>query len=327
MSFLVVGIVGAAVGVAKLGMALSGRAKRKAEQAAAKAEQQKFKDKFAQLDTSNPYANMENTMEDLTVNQQQAEFQAQQGQQQRANIMQQMQGAAGGSGIAALAQTMANQGQLASQQAGASIGMQESRNQMATAQQAAANQLQYRKGEARSQDMEWQKVSTQLGMASGRKAAADKARADAKAQQMSAVGDIGAGATTAIGGMGGGGGMPAGSSNARYSSTTGNLMSYDQNIGTGRGSNYVGPGHVEIAQGTYDPNENYSDRRLKKNIKKISKSPSGLNIYSFEFKDSKYGEGIFQGVMSDEVPSKVVTKKDGYDMVDYSKIDVEFKQI
>ena len=217
MSFLVVGIIGAAVGVAKLGMALSGRKKRKDEQAAAKAEQQKFKDQYAQLDTSNPYANMENTMEDLTVNQQQADFQNQKGQQQRANIMQNMQGAAGGSGIAALAQTMANQGQLASQQAGASIGMQESQNQMAAARQAGANQLQERQGDARSQDLKYQKISTQLGMASARKGAADKARADAKAQQMSAVGEIGAGATTAAGGMGGGGG--GGGSNYSVSGT------------------------------------------------------------------------------------------------------------
>jgi len=209
MSFLVVGIVGAAVGVAKLGMALSGRKKRKDEQVAAKAEQQKFKDQYAQLDTSNPYANMENTMEDLTVNQQQADFQNQKGQQQRANIMQNMQGAAGGSGIAALAQTMANQGQLASQQAGASIGMQESQNQMAAARQAGANQLQERQGDARSQDLKYQKVSTQLGMASARKGAADKARADAKAAQMSAVGDIGAGVTTMAGGMGGKGKIDA----------------------------------------------------------------------------------------------------------------------
>ena len=222
MSFLVVGIVGAAVGVAKLGMALSGRKKRKAEQSAAKAEQQKFKDQYAQLDTSNPYANMENTMEDLTVNQQQADFQNQKGQQQRANIMQNMQGAAGGSGIAALAQTMANQGQLASQQAGASIGMQESQNQIAAARQAGANQLQERQGDARSQDLKYQKISTQLGMASARKGAADKARADAKAQQMSAVGDIGAGATTAIGGMGGGSGGGGGKIDAmskEYQST------------------------------------------------------------------------------------------------------------
>ena len=70
-----------------------------------------------------------------------------------------------------------------------------------------------------------------------------------------------------------------------------------------------------------------SDRKLKKNINKIGESPSGLNIYSFEFKNSKYGEGVFQGVMSDEIPQEAVGTRDGYDTVDYSKLDVEFKQI
>jgi len=71
-----------------------------------------------------------------------------------------------------------------------------------------------------------------------------------------------------------------------------------------------------------------SDRRLKKNIKSIGKSSSGLKIYSFEYIDKKYGEGIWQGVMSDEVPVDAVIKHlDGYDRVDYSKIDVQFKQI
>jgi hypothetical protein len=71
-----------------------------------------------------------------------------------------------------------------------------------------------------------------------------------------------------------------------------------------------------------------SDRRLKKNIKAIGVSPSGINIYSFEYKNPKFGEGVFQGVMSDEVPSTAVIKGgDGYDRVDYSVLDVEFKQI
>jgi hypothetical protein len=71
-----------------------------------------------------------------------------------------------------------------------------------------------------------------------------------------------------------------------------------------------------------------SDRRLKKNINLIGKSPSGLNIYSFEYIDPKFGEGLFQGVMSDEVPSKAVIKgNSGYDRVNYSLLDVEFKQI
>ena len=70
-----------------------------------------------------------------------------------------------------------------------------------------------------------------------------------------------------------------------------------------------------------------SDRKLKKNINKIGESPSGLNIYSFKFKDTKHGEGLFQGVMSDEVPQKVVGTRDGYDTVDYDMLDVEFKKI
>jgi hypothetical protein len=71
-----------------------------------------------------------------------------------------------------------------------------------------------------------------------------------------------------------------------------------------------------------------SDKRLKKNIEKIGESPSGLNIYSFEYIDNINGEGVYQGVMSDEIPTKaVVVHEDGYDRVDYSKLDVEFKKI
>ena len=182
--------VAAAGGLSKLIMANSGRRNRIQEQNTAKAEMSSRKADYESLDTSNPYANMENTMEDLTVNQQQAQFQAQQGQQQRANIMQNMQGAAGGSGIAGLAQAMANQGQLASQKAGASIGMQESSNQMAAAQQAGANQLQERVGDARSQDLEYQKTSTLLGMSQQRVGAANQARAQTKAAQMGASGGL-----------------------------------------------------------------------------------------------------------------------------------------
>ena len=89
---------------------------------------------------------MENTMEDLTVNQQQAQFEAQQNQQTQANVMGQMRGAAGGSGVAGLAQAMANQGQLGAQRASASIGQQESANQKAAAQQAGQLQSMERQG-------------------------------------------------------------------------------------------------------------------------------------------------------------------------------------
>lgn len=72
---------------------------------------------------------------------------------------------------------------------------------------------------------------------------------------------------------------------------------------------------------------NSSDRRLKKNISKIGESASGLNIYSFEYKNPLDGEGLFQGVMSDEVPQEAVINNEGYDMVNYGMLDVEFKQI
>ena len=73
------------------------------------------------------------------------------------------------------------------------------------------------------------------------------------------------------------------------------------------------------------PNTQSSDRRLKKNIKLINKSKSGLKVYTFEYINKK---GLYKGVMSDEVPlESVVIGSNGFDMVDYSKIDVEFEKI
>ena len=97
------------------------------------------KEIYRAMEFENPYANMqnqfaENIYEDLTVNLQQAQFEAQQGRQMRANIMQGLRGAAGASGIAGLAQSMATQGQLQTQRNSASIGMQESQQQQLKAQ-------------------------------------------------------------------------------------------------------------------------------------------------------------------------------------------------
>ena len=87
---------------------------------------------------------------------------------------------------------------------------------------------------------------------------------------------------------------------------------------------------AKTAAGGIDPSAvtSLSDRKLKENIKLIGKSSSGLNIYIFEYINKAFGEGIYQGVMSDEIPQEAVLKHtDGYDMVDYSKLDVVFKQI
>ena len=69
-----------------------------------------------------------------------------------------------------------------------------------------------------------------------------------------------------------------------------------------------------------------SDRRLKKDIKLIGYSSSGLKIYNFKYKSKP--DNIYQGVMSDEIPSHAVIKhSSGFDWVDYSLLDVEFKLI
>ena len=78
MAFVTIAAIGAgaaaASGVAKLGMSLAGRGKRIAEQEKAKQDMADRKSDYEALDTSNPYANLENTAEDLTVNKQQADF-------------------------------------------------------------------------------------------------------------------------------------------------------------------------------------------------------------------------------------------------------------
>lgn len=146
--------------------------------------------RFQNLDTSNPYANLQNTAEDLTVNTQQADFQAQQQSMGIANTMDAMQGAAGGSGIAALAQSLANAQTQNAQQASASIGQQEASNQAAAARVAGQNQTMERKGELESRHMKRTQAETELGMAQARKGAADLARQEATQAIIGGVGSI-----------------------------------------------------------------------------------------------------------------------------------------
>ncbi len=186
MAFAVVGAVAlgalalkAGTGIAK---GITGTIKaKKAAQAQKKAQQEMDKNKalYASLDTSNPYLDMENTMEDLTVNQDQAEFTKQQQEQQRANIMEQMKGAAGSSGIAALAQSLANQGSLDAQKASVSIGKQEQANQLAERKEASRIQGLEREGELISRQAEMGKVSSLLGMSADEVAAARQAKEEA----------------------------------------------------------------------------------------------------------------------------------------------------
>jgi hypothetical protein len=208
-----------ASGIGGIIQGLVGRRKRRARQRAAKREYEKQRELYSQLDTSNlaagfrnTFQNMENTYEDMTVNQQQALFMAQQNQQSQANTMEALRGAAGSSGIAGLAQIIANQSQLAAQKASASIGLQEAQNQKLAAQGAAQNQMMERKGEFQAQVqrlqgaresrmLDYQKQEMELGFAMQEKAAADQA---VQAANAALYGGIGTLATQAVtGGFGG----------------------------------------------------------------------------------------------------------------------------
>ena len=180
-------IVGGLTGIAG---GIIGSGARKREQRRAQQEFNKRKDQYENLDTSNVYQNMQNTMEDLTVNQQAADFQAQQQQQGLANTMAGMSGAAGGSGIAALAQAMANQQSQNLQSASADIGRQESQNQMAAAQEAGRLQLYEAKGELISRKAEQEKTETLLGMSQQDLTAANQARQEATNSIMGGVGGL-----------------------------------------------------------------------------------------------------------------------------------------
>ena len=101
-------------------------------------------------------------------------------------------------------------------------------------------------------------------------------------------------------GAGGGGGASRGGGGSRSS---------------GRNSSQRGGGFNSMG---------FSDIRLKDNIELVGKSPSNINIYNFTYlKDSK----VYQGVMAHEVPWASVKHDSGYLMVDYNKVDVDFKII
>lgn len=141
------------------------RAKEQADLAKeAQRELDRAKDQFKTLDTSNPYLNMENVYEDLTVNKEAAEFERSQMLQSQANTMNQMRTAAGSSGIAALAQTLANTGAIAAQKTSASIAQQEQMNTLKERGEESRLQGLEREGELISRQAEMGIIQSMMGM-------------------------------------------------------------------------------------------------------------------------------------------------------------------
>ena len=201
---MVTAMIGAASqavqGLTGIASGLIGQRKRNADARAAKRDFQDQMKMFRDIDTSNPFRNIQNTYEDLTVNQQAAQFTAEQQQLGMATAMGQMRGAAGSSGIAALAQAMANQQSTNLQKASASIGEQEARNQALAAKGAADRERMLAQGERESRLMEFGKRRDILQISSQRKLAADQAAAAGRQAMISGLGNLlGAGAAFGAG--------------------------------------------------------------------------------------------------------------------------------
>ena len=188
-------IKGGIQGLAGIAGGIIGSGARKREQREAQKEFNTNKARMQGADTSNLYKNQENVYEDLTVNTQQADFVNQQQQAGMANTMDKLQGAAGGSGIAALAQSMAGQQSQNAQAASVSIGNQEASNQSAERQMAGQLQSNEIQGDYMSRAAEKDKTDTMLGMSQQRLGAANAAR---DAATKSIIGGVAGMAGTAV---------------------------------------------------------------------------------------------------------------------------------
>ena len=173
-----------------LGGLIGGKARR-AEAKRAKAEYETARSNYLAMESTNPYENMVNPYEDIEVNTKEAEFLAQQQNQQQANMLASLRGAAGSSGVAGLAQVIANQATKGRQKIAASIGKQEAMNQRLIAKgQMQTDQLKGQ-GDIFVQKMEKDKTETLLGMAQSRVTASNAARQAARDQIMGGIGSMG----------------------------------------------------------------------------------------------------------------------------------------
>jgi len=274
------------------------RVERRENLAQAEIAEQDAKNDYSDFEFKNPYSGLQNPYadlkadttnyyEDLTVNQLEAERQTSMQAQQTANTLQGLKAVAGGG---------AGVAGLAQQMAQQSEQFQQKAAASIGAQEAANQKLAAKgaaEASARKAEMDMVKAKG-AGDIQMQKA---RGEAELQAQQFGQIEEQY--------------GIAMGEAAGAQQAITDNTNQWMQGISTA----------VSLG-GTLA-----SDRKLKKNINKISKSPSGLNIYSFEYIDSKFGKGIFQGVMADEVPSYAVINNGEHDMVNYNMIDVDFKQL
>lgn len=190
-------------GVANIAGSLIGSGKRKREAKAAAAEFAQQRQSLMDTQFTNPYAGLENTAEDLTVNTQAANFQA---QQTDAALAQAMQAAVASGGAAGGAQAIAAAALQSKQGISSTIAQQEQQNEMLRVKQATTLQNLEAQGEEDLQVANYEKNQDLLKLASARKQQSDVARSQATKQLMGGIG----GALGNMGGVFGGAGKGEG---------------------------------------------------------------------------------------------------------------------
>jgi len=197
MALPIMGLIGGATQIA--GSLIGGRARRRRARAAER-QFNAARDDFQNFTFENPYAGLENTFEDATINQQATQFQA---QQTDAALAQALQSATLTGGAPGGAQAIAQAALQSKAGISADIAKQEQANQTrALAQEAKLNQLTAR-GEDTIQARNYARTQQMLNLASVEKNAADAARAQATSALTGGIGSMLGGVGTAAKATGG----------------------------------------------------------------------------------------------------------------------------
>ena len=217
------------LGSSVLGLFGAGKARRAARRQDAEARERlaEAREAYNAIEFTNPYegitnpyegiqsqfTGMENVFEEPQVNTQAADFMREQSQQQQANILSNLRGVAGGSGVAGLAQQVANIGTEQARRASVDIGRQEQASEarrrgeasridslqrqdaqrIDMLQRQGANQADMlrRKGDMYVQQQEQNRIASLYGLAADRQTGTSQALNAAQSQFSSALGDLG----------------------------------------------------------------------------------------------------------------------------------------
>jgi len=217
------------LGTSVMGLFGAGKARRDSRRRDAEARERlaEAREAYNAIEFTNPYegitnpyegiqsqfTGMENVYEEPQVNTQAADFMREQSQQQQANILQNLRGVAGGSGVAGLAQQVANIGTEQARRASIDIARQEQASEtrrrgeasridslqrqdaqrIDMLQRQGANQADMlrRKGDMYVQQQEQNRIASLYGLSADRQTATSQALNAAQSEFSSSLGNLG----------------------------------------------------------------------------------------------------------------------------------------